>query len=196
MSEKCHDSLNPLIFNKKYTEEELVAGCVDNDRQWQERLYRKYFPTMMEMCMRRTQDKEVSMTIVNNGFLRVFKKIHLYSFKGSLEGWIRRLVWHSLADHFRGKSSSVHYLIFEEWDQVETTSPAGNLYFEDLVKMVDLLPEATRQVFQLYAIEGFSHKEIGQQLGISDGTSKWHLSAARKKLKELIHKHDLRNYAG
>ncbi|MEZ4935575.1 MAG: sigma-70 family RNA polymerase sigma factor [Saprospiraceae bacterium] len=185
-----------MIFKRKYTEEELVAGCVANDRLWQERLYRRFFPTMMEMCLRRTNDQEEAMTIVNNGFLRVFKKIHLYSFKGSLEGWIRRLVWHSLADHFRGQPKSVHYLIFEERDQVETTSAASNLYFEDLVKMVELLPDATKEVFRLYAIEGFSHKEIGLQLGISDGTSKWHLSAARKKLKELIYKHDLRNYAG
>lgn len=185
-----------MIFKRKYTDEELVAGCVENNRMCQELLYRKYFPTMMQMCLRRTNDREEAMTIVNNGFLRIFKKIHLYSFKGSLEGWIRRLVWHSLADHFRGQSKSLHYLVFEERDQVEPSSPAQNLYFEDLVQLIDLLPAATREVFQLYAIEGYSHKEIGQQLNISVGTSKWHLSSARKKLKELIHKQELRNYAG
>ena len=174
----------------------MVAGCVANDRLWQERLYRRFFPTMMDMCLRRTNDREMAMTIVNNGFLRVFKKIDLYSFKGSLEGWIRRLVWHSLADHFRGQPKSVHFLVFEERDEIDNTSPAQRLYFEDLVKMVQLLPNATQEVFRLYAIEGFSHKEIGQRLGISDGTSKWHLSAARKKLKELIYKQEQRNYAG
>ena len=185
-----------MLFNRKYTDEDLVAGCVANERVWQERLYRRFFPTMMDMCMRRTNDREEAMSIVNNGFLRVFKKIHLYSFKGSLEGWIRRLVWHSLADHFRGQSKSMHYLVFEERDEIDTSSPAQGLYFEDLVKMISLLPEATAEVFRLYAIEGFSHKEIGQQLGISDGTSKWHLSAARKRLKELIYQQESRNYAG
>lgn len=151
---------------------------------------------MMDMCLRRTNDKEEAMSIVNNGFLRVFKKIELYSFKGSLEGWIRRLVWHSLADHYRGQSKSIHYLVFEERDQVDPNLPDQALHFEDLIKMVELLPNATQSVFKLYAIEGFSHKEIGKQLGISDGTSKWHLSDARKKLKELINKQSLRSYAG
>ncbi len=173
-----------------------MAGCIANERAWQEKLYRRYFQTMMDMCMRRTNDREEAMTIVNNGFLRVYKKIHLYSFKGSLEGWIRRLVWHSLADYFRGQSKSIRYLIFEERDETEPTSPDQNLYFEDLLKFVDQLPNATREVFRLYAIEGYSHKEIGTQLGISDGTSKWHLSSARKKLKQLINQYELKSYAG
>lgn len=185
-----------MLFQKKHTEKELVAGCVANERIWQERFYRRFFPAMMTMCLRRTNDREEAMTIVNNGFLRVFKKIHLYSFKGSLEGWVRRLVWHSLADHFRGQPKSIHFLVFEERDEVAKSNPTDKLYFDDLVKMVDLLPNATRDVFRLYAIEGFSHKEIGLKLGISDGTSKWHLSSARKKLKELIHVQALRNYAG
>ena len=167
-----------------------------NDRRWQERLYRRFFPTMMKMCLRRTNDREEAMSIVNNGFLRVFKKIHLFEFKGSLEGWIRRLVWHSLADHFRGKSKPVHFLVFEERDETAAGSPAQNLYFDDLVRLIDRLPAASREVFWLYAVEGFSHKEISKQLGISDGTSKWHLSSARKKLKTLIQQQELRNYAG
>lgn len=169
---------------------------MENDRAWQERFYKRFFPAMMSMCLRRTNDKAEAMSIVNDGFLRVFKKIHLYSFKGSLEGWVRRLVWHSLADHFRGQSKSLHFLVFEERDEVATSDPAQKLYFDDLIKMVDQLPDATGEVFRLYAIEGYSHKEIGMRLGISDGTSKWHLSNARKKLKNLIGKHELRSYAG
>lgn len=184
------------MLNRKFTDQELAKGCVANDRQWQERLYRRYFQSMMAMCMRRTDDREEAMTIVNNGFLRVFKKIHLYSGKGSLEGWIRRLVWHSLADHFRSQSRSVHFLVFEERDEPVNSSPASGLYFEDLLKMVKMLPNATQEVFRLYAIEGYSHKEIGEQLGISDGTSKWHLATARQKLKKLIDQHELKNYAG
>ena len=137
-----------------------------------------------------------SLTFLQTSALSTFLLNFFFSFKGSLEGWIRRLIWHSLADHFRGKPKSVHYLVFEERDEIERNSPAQNLYFEDLVKMIEFLPGATKEVFRLYAIEGFSHKEIGQKLGISDGTSKWHLSSARKKLKELIYKQDLRNYAG
>ena len=175
-----------MLFKRKYTEEEMVAGCTANERLWQERLYRRFFPSMMDMCLRRTNDREEAMTIVNNGFLRVFKKIHLYSFKGSLEGWIRRLVWHSLADHFRGQPKSVHYLVFEERDQIDPGNPAQQLYFEDLVKMVDLLPKASRAVFRLYAIEGFSHKEIAAELGISEGTSKSQYSRAKAHLQKML----------
>ncbi len=185
-----------MIKQKAYTDEELVKGCVANDRFWQEQFYRRFFPAMMDMCLRRTEDRDEAMSIVNNGFMRVFKKIHLYSFKGSLEGWVRRLVWHSLADYFRDQQKYVHFLVFEERDQPVNASPASQLYAEDILRMVNTLPPASAAVFRLYAIEGFSHAEIGEQLGISDGTSKWHLATARQKLKQLIHQHDLSNYAG
>ncbi len=180
---------------KAYTEEELVKGCVANDRFWQEQFYRRFFPAMMEMCLRRTDDRDEAMSIVNNGFMRVFKKIHLYSFKGSLEGWVRRLVWHSLADYFRDQQKYIHFLVFEERDEPVQASPTSQLFAEDILRMVETLPPASAEVFKLYAIEGFSHAEIGEQLGISDGTSKWHLATARQKLKQLIHQHDFRSYA-
>lgn len=184
------------MFRLKTTDEDLVKGCVENDRKSQEQLYRRYFASMMSMCLRHTEDREEAMTIVNNGFLRVFKKIHLYSFKGSLEGWIRRLVWHSLADYFRDEKKYLHFLVFEERDAISSGSPAQHLYFEDLLKMVETLPPASREVFRLYAIEGFSHAEIGLQLGISDGTSKWHLSMARQKLKQMIYQQEIKQHAG
>ncbi len=188
------DSL--LSKNRQYTDEELVQGCIANDRHWQEQFYRRFFPTMMEMCLRRTDDRDEAMSIVNNGFLRVFKKIHLYSFKGSLEGWVRRLVWHSLADYFRDKQKYIHFLVFEERDEPVHSSPASQLFVEDILQMVNSLPPASAEVFRLYAIEGFSHAEIGERLGISDGTSKWHLSTARQQLKKMIHQQEMKNYAG
>lgn len=182
---------------ENYTEEQLVKGCVANNRFYQEALYRRYFPAMLRMCMRYTQDRDVAMDILNAGFLRVFKKIDTFAFKGSLEGWVRRLIFHSLSDYFRNQNQSVYFLDVEERDAPVREASTNNLYFEDLIKLVDMLPDATRQVFYLYAIEGYSHAEIGEQLGISDGTSKWHLSTARKKLKELIHLYDnSTNYAG
>jgi RNA polymerase sigma-70 factor (ECF subfamily) len=175
-----------MIFKRKLTDEELVKGCVENNRNCQEQLYRRFFPAMMAMSLRYTDDQEVAMTIVNNGFLRVFKKIHLYGFKGSLEGWVRRLVWHSLADYFRDRSKSLHFLVFEERDAPLNGSPAQDLYVEDILQMVDRLPPASQEVFRLYAIEGYTHVEIGKRMGISEGTSKWHLSTARQKLKEMM----------
>ena len=150
---------------------------------------------MFRMCLRYTSDREEALTIVNNGFLRVFKKLDKYGFKGSLEGWIRRLVFHCLSDHFRGKSKEIHFLEIAERDAPDYVNALSNLYFEDILDLVEKLPPATKEVFILYAIEGFSHKEISMQVGISEGTSKWHLSEARKKMKELLRMNKL-NYAG
>jgi RNA polymerase sigma factor (sigma-70 family) len=180
---------------KEYTEKELVEGCIKNDRYCQELLYRRFFDSMMRMCTRYTHDRDEALLIVNNGFLRVFKKLDRFGFKGSLEGWIRRLVFHSLSDHYRGKAKDIRFLEIVDRDYPDSNGALSKLYFEDIMDLVEELPPATKQVFILYAIEGFNHVEIGAQLGISDGTSKWHLSAARAKLKELLRQNKI-NYAG
>ena len=186
------------MFKKKVlSEKDLVEACVANDRRAQEELFRRFFPTMMRMCMRYAEDKAVAMEIVNAGFLRVFKKLHTFSFSGSLEGWIRRLIFHSLSDHFKKQTKSVHFLSIEDRDAPHESTALDQLFWEDIIKLVDYLPAASKEVFWLYAIEGYSHAEIAERANISVGTSKWHLSNARKKLKKLIHQINNRtNYAG
>ena len=164
----------------------MVEGCVKNDRTFQEALYREYYPVMIGMCLRYTQDKNLAMEIVNTGFLRVFKKLDTFQFTGSLEGWIRKIVYHSLADHFKKKSSKIHFLEIEKGDKPKENHVLEGLYAEDILKSIDKLPEATRRVFVLFAIEGYKHHEIAEALNISIGTSKWHLSEARKKLKRIL----------
>ena len=173
---------------KTYSDQELVQGCAKNDRQYQELLYRKYFSSMMYMCLRYTEDRDIAMQIVNDGFLRAFKKMDSFSFKGSLEGWIRRIVYHSVSDYFRNKSNTLRFLEIEDRDKPMNSNALDNLYLDDLMAMVDDLPPATKEVFRLYAIEGYTHVEIAIKIEISEGTSKWHLSAARKKLKTMIAK--------
>lgn len=183
-----------LKFKKQLSEKELVEGCIRNDRYCQEQLYRMYFDRMIRMCMRYTSDREVALEIVNTGFLRVYKKLDTFAFKGSLEGWIRRLVFHSLSDYFKKQSRSVRFLDLEDRDAPLREDAYNNLYLEDLLKLVEMLPNATKEVFCLYAIEGFTHVEIAKRVNISVGTSKWHLATARKKLKQLIRAHYNTNY--
>lgn len=187
-----------MSLKRNLTDEKLIAGCLKNDRYSQEMLFRKYFPAMMSMCLRYTNDRERAKEIVNTGFLKVFTKIDTFSHKGSFEGWIRKLVYHSLSDYFKSNSRYLQFLVFEEQDRGSAKPEAlHNFYAEDILKMVELLPPATEQVFRLYAIEGFTHVEIAKQIDISVGTSKWHLSAARKKLKELIQdNNNIQLYAG
>ncbi len=186
-----------MAGNSTYTEKELVEGCIRNDRRCQEVLYRKYFDTMYRMVRRYADDPELAIEIVNNGFLRVFKKLETFTFSGSLEGWVRRLVFHAMSDHFRRQPKQVHFIDLADRDAPQNGNVLNDLYFEDIVKLVEMLPDSSRQVFWLYAIEGYAHAEIAQRLHISEGTSKWHLSMARQKLKELLFTHyNISYYAG
>lgn len=177
--------------NKAAIEKRLVEGCVANDRRCQEEFYRRFFNTMFGFVLRYTSDKEEAMHIVNSGYLRAFKKIELFEFKGSLEGWVRRIMFHAVSDHFRSQKTKIRFLEIEDRDKPMAASQLEPFYEEDILKMVELLPNASRRVFQLYAIEGFKHSEIAEQLGISVGTSKWHFSEARKKLKAIILKNNV-----
>jgi RNA polymerase sigma factor (sigma-70 family) len=177
------------------SENEIVAGCVRNDRKCQEILYRRHFPAMIQMCLRYTNgDKERALEILNDGFLRIFKKIDTFEFKGSLEGWIRRLVFHAISDYFKQNQKYLDNIVFSEvlpepkiaQNGRNTEGALSNLYYDDLVRNIEILPPATREVFRLYALEGFSHAEISAQLHISVGTSKWHLSTAREQLRKVV----------
>lgn len=176
-----------FIFGKKtLTEQELVQACAMNDRRAQEAMYRRFFPEMMRMCMRYTNDKTVAIEIVNNGFLRVFKKIHTFGFKGSLEGWVRKLVYHSMADYFRENARYLHFLMLDDYDIAAPEQSHAVFYEADILKAVQKLPPVSQTVFTLYAIEGYTHAEIAECMQMSEGTSKWHLSTARQKLREML----------
>ena len=186
-----------MIRRKKYTEAEMVAGCRRNDRKYQEMLYRHFFPTMHRMVQRYTTDADIVLTIINNGFLKVFRKIDTYTQSGSLEGWIRKIIFRSLSDHFRTGKNQLKFLEIEARDVPTVSGALDKLFLEDLLKLVDQLPAISKEVFRLYCIEGFNHKEIGSQLNMSEGTSKWHLSKAREKLRTLVNKqYKDRQYAG
>ena len=177
-----------MIFRKKtYTEEALIKGCLENDRRAQEALYKQFFPKMMSMCLKHTKDKDRSLEIINDGFFKVFSKIHLYKHSGSFEGWIRRIMYHSIIDYYRANKSSKllvspDELIYESVDEKATDI----LAVDDLFAHIERLPKAAQEVFLLFAVEGYKHDEIASILGISSGTSKWHLSNARKLLQEAI----------
>ena len=166
----------------------IIEGCKTNDRRSQEQLYRIYFPAMAQMCHRFTRDQDRIIGIVNNGFLRAFQKIHLYEHKGSFEGWLRRLVFHAISDYFKKENRYLKFLILDEKDDSIREEAIHSLYYEDLMSLIEDLPYMSKQVFILFAIEGHSHDEIAKQLEIQEGTSKWHLSNARKILKDRIQK--------
>lgn len=177
--------------------DDIIAGCKSNNRKSQEKLYRMFFPKMFSLCTKYTNDEDNSMMILNDGFLKVFKNIHQYDGRGSFEGWVRKLVFHCLSDFYRRENKYLSLLIFEEKDVQGDFRIIDQLYFEDLMKLIDKLQGNTHRVFNLYAIEGYTHREISELLSISEGTSKWHLSQARAKLKSfLLSTNNSINHAG
>lgn len=187
------------MFQKTFkTEEALVSGCVRNDRRAQEALFRRFFPAMYAMCIRHMSDQDTAVEVVNTGFLQVFLKIHTYAFRGSLEGWIRRIVYHSIADHYRKNARYAHFLVLEEQAGSDNAENDGlqSCFEADILTAVGELPPATREVFRLYALEGYTHVEIAATLHISEGTSKWHLSTARQILRKYLEQHGYDSYTG
>ena len=175
----------------------IIKGCIKNNRKSQQELYHLFFPKMIAMCLRYTKDEDKAMIIVNDGFLKVFKNIKKFEFRGSFEGWVRRLVFNCISDHFRKENKYLKMMVFEEQEKNSDEVALDRLFYDDLIDLVNRLPGNNHKVFHLYAIEGFSHREIAEQLMISEGTSKWHLSEARKKLKKMIYNTRLTiNHAG
>lgn len=141
----------------------------------------------MAMCMKYTRDEDKAMLIMNDGFLKVFQKIGTFRSEGSFEGWIRRLIYHTLADFYKKEKNYIRFIQIEEAEQYQTpATQSDSLEFEELILLLDKIPYRSAEVFKLYAIEGFSHLEIGEKMQISEGTSKWHLSNAREKLRTIL----------
>ena len=166
----------------------IIRGCKQNDRKAQEALYKAYYKAMVTICLRYMKDEEDAVEVLNNGFLKVFQNIQRYDpAQASLYTWIRTIVVNSCLDFIRKKSRTEKH--FELSGETEVHVPAdaiNRMKAGELLSLVRSLPPATAAVFNLYVVEGYNHKEIGSLLGISDGTSKWHLSEARKQLQQKL----------
>jgi RNA polymerase sigma-70 factor (ECF subfamily) len=173
-----------------YSDEELISGCSENNPRAQERLYAKYYGKMLSVCMRYSRNREDAVELLNTGFLKVFLNIKSYQAKGSFEGWIRRIVVNTVLEEFRKTVNYREVMHFPETmgDGEIKADALEHLYAEDLVQIISCLPPSSRMVFNLFVVEGYSHKEIAEMLKISEGTSKWHVSFAKEKLKKLLEK--------
>jgi RNA polymerase sigma factor (sigma-70 family) len=177
------------MFDKtKIKEQELIDGCIKNDRKMQKALYDTYFDTMFGMCLKHTKDKDEALEVLNEGFFKIFTKLNTFSGLGSFEGWMRRVIYHCIMDHFNSKNKNIQFLEIENIQESNNSFNTGyhNLVYDDLERLIEEVPQASRQVFVNYVIEGFNHKEIAEKHNISEGTSKWHLSNAREILRKKI----------
>lgn len=172
-------------------EEEILAGCLRGDRYSQEILYRRHADKMFSVCLYYADDRDEACDFLQEGFITVFTKLEQYSGNGSLEGWIRRVIVNTAIGHLRKKKrlfESVDDLQLADED-VDYFNEEAQVPFKKVVELVNQLPEKASLVLKLFAIEGYSHQEIAEQLGITVGTSKSQLNRARFLLKEEFSKY-------
>jgi len=177
------------------TENELIAGCIKQDKACQEALYKRFYGKMMGVCLRYAKNRDEASDMLQEGFIKVFTSLRNFSFKGSFEGWVRRIIVNTAVDHLRRNKHEymiVSTVYAREGDvpdpaeEVEEDNLLNNLSEEEILHAVSQLSPAYRTVFNLYVMENFPHKEIADQLGISEGTSKSNLAKARFQLKKNL----------
>ena len=181
------DPSNTNVMNTEMNLNRMWEGCLQNDRKQQELLYKTLAPKMMAVCMRYANDKDEAQDILQEGFIKMFNNVHKYRGDGNLEGWIRRIMVHTAISRYRKLKPMVLVEDMAESNlNTSTSNNANNLELKDLLKLVQQLPQVYRSVFNLYAVEGYSHQEIGTTLGISELLSRTTLYRARNILKEKL----------
>lgn len=169
------------------TEQQLIEGCRRQDRKAQRKLYERFSAKFFGLCRRYVKSQENAEEVLVMGFCKVFKKIDSYSGAGSFEGWIRRiLVNESLMFIRKNYKFNEHVDITEMPVKAVSVSIEDELAAKDILVLLEQLPLGYRTVFNLYVIEGYKHREIAEQLGVSINTSKSQLILAKKRLKTLI----------
>ncbi len=179
-----------LERNHTVSESDLIRGCIEGDRRMQEELYRRFSPKMYAVCLRYASNADEAQDILQDGFIKVFKKLESFRGEGSFEGWIRRIFVNTAIEHFRRKKYMQPVTEREE-NTIEGKyiSVLDELAEKDILQLVTQLSPGYRTVFNMYVVEGYSHKEIGDMLGISEGTSKSQLSRAKAILQDLVKKY-------
>ncbi len=169
------------------SEQELVKKCLQGEKNAQELLFKTFANKMFAVCLRYSNAREDAEDILQEGFVKAFKNLKMFEFKGSFEGWLRRIFVNTAIEHHR---KNAKWMYSEDVQEVNIEngdiSILQRLRAEDLLKLVQKLPAGYRTVFNLFAIEGFTHQEIAAQLQISENTSKTQLFKARATLQKMI----------
>jgi len=175
--------------NHTISESDLLEGCLEGNRRMQEELYRRFSPRMYAVCLRYAGNAEEAEDILQEGFIKIYKKLGSFRSEGSFEGWIRRIFVNTAIEHFRRKRY-LQPVTEKEESTLEGNylSVLDNLAERDILELVQQLSPGYRTVFNMYVVEGYTHKEIGDILAISEGTSKSQLSRAKVILQQMVKK--------
>jgi RNA polymerase sigma factor (sigma-70 family) len=176
------------LVSEEQNIDKIVSGCKAGNRKAQEQLYRSYYRVMMNLCLRYTKNETEALEALNTGFYKVYKNINRYdAAKAALYTWIRTIIINSCLDLIKTKQQQPD---LGELDQAASVHVPPDIIAKmsasEILQLVRQLPPSTQAVFNLYIMEGYNHAEIAALTGTSEGTSKWHLSEARKKLQKMI----------
>jgi len=185
-----------MKVTKTYTINDCLEGCKAGNRQMQEMLYKLTASKMLAVCMRYAKDRMEAEDVLQMAYIKIFQKVKEYRGDGSFEGWIRRIMVNTAIESYRKNLRSLNIVPIEDaYEQPSAGFDFSSLGMQDLLNVIQKLADGYRMVFNMYIIEGYSHKEIAETLGISEGASKSQLSRARAILQQEIIKMEGFGYA-
>ncbi|HWY35659.1 MAG TPA: sigma-70 family RNA polymerase sigma factor [Nitrosopumilaceae archaeon] len=172
---------------------ELITACINRERRAEYEMYKKTYSYLMSICIRYTSSEEEAKEALNTGFLKILNNLNKYRPEVPFKRWIRKVMINILIDEYRKeKKHHSHIEYVGEYIETANHSEMNEAFLKinaaQIHAFINKLPPTSKEVFNLYAIDGFSHKEIAEMIGFSEGTSKWHLSFSRQRLKEMITK--------
>jgi RNA polymerase sigma factor (sigma-70 family) len=170
-----------------YSEERIIEGCRHEKREYQEMLYRQHARKMYGICLSYAGSRPLAQDMLQEAFIKIFKNIGNFKSEGSFEGWIRKIVVNTSIDMLR--QSGKEQFIDEEYADMQVSAvndALPELQLKDLMEFIARLPKGARMVFNLFAVEGYTHREIANELNISEGTSKSQFNRARQLLREWL----------
>ncbi len=176
---------------------DLINACIKKNRKAQFTLYQKCYALLLSVCLRYEHNKSDADHILNKAFLKILNHLDSYNLNVPFEAWIRRIMINTIIDEYRRNKKNAHVITIEEISAlgsdktvIDINNATKKFDERDLLRLLERLPNVSKQVFNLFAIDGYAHKEIADMLNMSEGTSKWHVSFARKKLREMIREKD------
>ncbi|MEO8721175.1 MAG: sigma-70 family RNA polymerase sigma factor [Ginsengibacter sp.] len=169
------------------SESDLIKGCIEGNPQMQRLLYDRFSAMMYAVCLRYSDTTDDANDIMQDGFIKVFKSLDKFRAEGSFEGWVRRIFINTSIEHYRKKVKSYNVTEAQE-NTIEDNelSALDSLAVKDILNIINELSPGYKQVFNMHVIEGYSHKEIAEMIGITEGTSKSQLARAKGVLKKII----------
>jgi len=176
------------MANTVINEGQLITDCQSGDRIAQKKLYEIYAGKMMGVCLRYCKDRETARDLLHDGFLKVFSHIGDFESKGSFEGWVRRIMINTALEFLRKQTDEGHNLNIEEAYALSNGDfgVLEQLQAEELIAIIQRLPDTYRTVFNLFVVEGYSHREIAEVMTITESSSRVYLTRAKQLLQEML----------